>query len=227
MKDVAIVSKGWPAMNPTAFWSLTERVDNLFTLETSDQKSATYVFQNTENGEILCAPFQAMYNLNIDWPKEQQVKATLFYNNTALETCEGSEIDFDTFSQSEPFPLCLMSETDELRIVISFQKHLFLPVNIGSARMLRFTKKEQIDPFCICTTDTCAIMFDGKKIQAMSTLNNTESDSDDDCSQEYNDIVQAIMNSEMPPQDINELLHSMENPIELKKLKSVLRVTNS
>jgi hypothetical protein len=166
----------WPGVNKSAFWSLCERIDDLFVLESKDETRAEYVFNKAADGKLLKAPFDGLYNLYVEsWNNVQIEKATLYYNQIPLEIAEGPEINFDTFTETNPLPVSLMNN-DELRIVVRSASPSFWPSALGTARMMRFTWKTTEQPFVVVTTCTCALMYDGHQLRAVSHVDDDESD---------------------------------------------------
>lgn len=169
-------TRSWPGVNTHAFWSLSERVDDIFALESSEETRAEYVFQNDVDGKLLKAPFDGLYNLYVDsWANVVIEKATLYLNDKALEVVDGPEINFDTFTEKNPLPLTLMGN-DELRIVLRFGGPAYVPKTLGSARLMRFTWKDKNQAFVVATNCHCAIMYDGHQLRAVSYIEDDESD---------------------------------------------------
>jgi hypothetical protein len=167
-------TKTWPGANTNAFWSLCERIDDLFTLESQDESTGTraeYIFSNEKDGTLLKAPFDGLYNLYVDsWSNAILEEGLLLFNGKVIEKVEGPEINFDTFDEGSPFPLGLMTPNDELRLILKFASPTFIPNTVGSARMMRFTWKTTTEPFVITTSCNSALMYDGHQIRAVSHL---------------------------------------------------------
>lgn len=160
----------WPGVNPKAFWSLCERIPDLFTLDVSDECRAEYTFHNEVDGKLLKAPFDGLYNLFIEsWPSAEIEKATLYFNGTPIEVCEGPDVQFETFHEENPLPIGLC-DGGELRIVLKFNAPAYVPKSIGSARLMRFRWKNKNEPFVITTSCNCAMMYDGQQIRAVSYI---------------------------------------------------------
>jgi hypothetical protein len=193
----------WPGVNKNAFWSLCERVDDTFVLENADELRAEYVFNNAVDGKLLRAPFDGLYNLYIEsWNNAQVDKAILYLNQTPLEVCEGPEINFDTFTETNPLPIALM-HNDELRIVLKLASPGFIPKSLGSARMMRFNWKTTDQPFVVVTTCSCAIMYDGHQLRAVSHV---EEDSDNETSASLENLLQSITGTTPDPEAFRRAL---------------------
>jgi hypothetical protein len=164
-------TKAWPGANVNAFWSLCERIDDLFVLESQDGTRAEYVFSMEKDGLLLKSPFDGLYNLYVEsWSNACLEEGLLLFNGKVIEKVEGPEINFDTFRESNPFPIGLMTSSDELRVVLKFGSPTFIPNTVGSARMMRFTWKSTTEPFVITTSCNSALMYDGHQIRAVSHL---------------------------------------------------------
>lgn len=171
-------TKGWPGANVNAFWSLCERIDDLFVLESQDGTRAEYVFSMEKDGLLLKAPFDGLYNLYIDsWSNACLEEGLLLFNGKVIEKTEGPEINFETFQEGNPFPIGLMTSTDELRVILKFASPTFIPNTVGSARMMRFTWKSTSEPFVITTSCSSALMYDGHQIRAVSHLDDEPTNS--------------------------------------------------
>jgi hypothetical protein len=196
LKDV-VSTAYWPGVNSHAFWSLCERVDGLFILESSDELRAEYVFRNDVDGKLLKAPFEAIYNIYCDsWSNVAIDKATLYLNEKALEICEGPEINFETFTEKSPMPVSLLGD-DEMRIVLRFANPTFIPKTIGSARVMRFTWDTKSAPFVVATTCDCAVMYDGHQLRAVSHVEDDDSSDDEDIKELVRNITGPNPDPEM------------------------------
>lgn len=190
----------WPGVNKSAFWSLCERVDDLFVLETKDELRAEYVLNKSIDGKLLKAPFDGLYNLYVDsWVNVQLDKGTLYFNQIPLEVQEGPELNFETFTEHSPLPLTLM-HNDELRIVLKSATPTFWPSTVGSARMMRFTWRKTDQPFVVLTTCNCAMMYDGHQLRAVSHVEEDESDD------ELRDLLQSITGQHPDPDLLDKAL---------------------
>jgi hypothetical protein len=205
------VEKEWPGINVDAFWSLSERIENTFQMVSQTDDRVLYRYVPTD-GKLLKAPFQALHSIRVDLESTHRIR--LLLNDVCLETVQGS--DFDTFGPESPFPFLA---PDDLLLEISCIPGQFLPRTLGSARCLRFEwRNTDIPPFVITTTCSCAVMFDGHQIRAIT--NSDDASTASSVSTDIKDLLQDLT-TDMTHHTLDDLFDA---PCDIESLKKY--VTN-
>lgn len=233
IKDLIDHSNGWPGMNPHAFASLCERVDDCFTLVPGDSSiHLEYIYDKHIDGQLLKSPFQCLYNLNVNL--EHATKISLLFNTTILEVVEEEEASFDIFTEKFMFPIDFMQDNDELRIQIELSRPSFAPKKLGSARLVRCnwsTKK----PCLIALTQNSAIMFDGTKINCVSNIinmynafgNDEGSSIASSLSTDIQELVDDVVNNNAGNTNvIQSIMNHMETAKDITSLRRHVNKTN-
>lgn len=222
IKDLIDNSNGWPGMNPHAFASLCERVHDCFSLVPGDSgMHLEYVFDKYVDGELLKAPFQCLYNINVQF--EHATKVSLVYNTTVLEVFEEEEVCFDMFNEKFMFPLAFMQPNDELRIRIDLSRPCFAPKKIGSARLVRCTWATK-KPCLVAMSQSSAMMFDGTKLNCVSNLIpsfgiDEASSTGSSLSSDYQDLVDDVLNDNGSSNILQSIMNHIENPKDVQALR--------